>query len=82
MQLNIVQIGNSKGIRIPKAILDQCHIEDRVDLEVEDGRIILEPKKKTPREGWGKAFKAMANNQDDTLLIDDGVDIEADDWEW
>jgi antitoxin MazE len=82
MQLNVVQIGNSKGIRIPKAILEQCQIEDQVDLEVEDGRIILEPKKKTPREGWGKAFEAMATNQDDALLIDDSVDIEMDDWEW
>ena len=82
MQLNVVQIGNSKGIRIPKAILEQCQIEDQVDLEVEDGRIILKPKKKTPREGWGKAFEAMATNQDDALLIDDSVDIEMDDWEW
>jgi antitoxin MazE len=82
MQLNIVQIGNSKGIRIPKAILEQCRIEDQVDLEVENGRIILEPKKKTPREGWGKTFKDMASNEDDALLIDDNVDIEMDDWEW
>ncbi len=82
MQLNIVQIGNSKGIRIPKAILEQCQIEDQVDLEVENGRIILEPKKKTPREGWAKAFKDMRSNQDDALLIDDSVDIDSDDWEW
>ena len=82
MQLNIVQIGNSKGIRIPKAILEQCQIEDQVGLEVEDGKIILEPKKKTPRVGWEKAFEALASNQEDALLIDDSVDIEADDWEW
>lgn len=82
MQLNVVRIGNSRGIRIPKAILEQCQIGDQVDLEVEDGRIILEPKNKTPREGWGKAFKAMASNEDDALLIDDSVDIELDDWEW
>ena len=82
MQLNIVQIGNSKGIRIPKAILEQCQIEDQVGLEVEDGKIILEPKKKTPRVGWEKALEALASNQEDALLIDDSVDIEADDWEW
>jgi hypothetical protein len=51
-------------------------------MEVEDGKIILEAKKKSPREGWDKAFKAMAISQDDALLIDDSVDIEADDWEW
>ena len=57
MQLDVVQIGNSKGIRIPKAILKQCQIEDQVDLEVEDGKIILEARKKTPRKGWGKHSK-------------------------
>ena len=82
MQLDVVQIGNSKGIRIPKAILEQCQIEDQVDLEVEDGRIILESKKRMPRKGWEKAFKAMAKNQEDAPMIDDSVDIEADDWEW
>jgi antitoxin MazE len=82
MQLYVVQIGNSKGIRIPKAILKQCQIEDQVDLEVEDGKIILEARKKTPRKGWEKAFKAMATNQDDALLIDDNIDVEMDDWEW
>jgi len=80
--LNVVQIGNSKGIRIPKAILKQCQIEDQVDLEVEDGKIILKARKKTPRKGWEKAFKAMAPNQDDALLIDDNIDVEMDDWEW
>mgnify|MGYP001118373993 CR=1 FL=1 len=82
MQLDVVQIGNSKGIRIPKAILKQCQIEDQVDLEVEDGKIILEARKKTPRKGWEKAFKGMAINQDDALLIDDNIDVEMDDWEW
>jgi antitoxin MazE len=82
MQLDVVQIGNSKGIRIPKAILKQCQIEDQVDLEVEDGKIILEARKKTPRKGWEKAFKAMATSQDDALLIDDNIDVEMDDWEW
>lgn len=82
MQLDVVQIGNSKGIRIPKAILKQCQIEDQVDLEVEDGKIILEARKKTPRKGWEKAFKAMATNRDDALLIDDNIDVAMDDWEW
>ena len=82
MQLDVVQIGNSKGIRIPKAILKQCQIEDQVDLEVEGGRIILEARKKIPRKGWDKAFRVMAENQDDTLLIDDTIDVEVDDWEW
>ena len=82
MQVNVVQIGNSKGIRIPKAILDQCRIGDQVELEVEEGRIILEAIKRKPRAGWEEAFREMAENRDDALVVDDSIDLDMDQWEW
>ena len=82
MLLSVVPIGNSKGIRIPKAILEQCNIRDQIELEVENGRIILEPVRDSPRQGWDEAFREMAANNDDSLLIPDSIDIEMDDWEW
>lgn len=82
MLVPIVPIGNSKGIRIPKAILEQCNIGDRIELDVNDGRIILEPVRENPRRGWDDAFRQMASDGEDTLLIPDGVDIEMDNWEW
>ncbi len=82
MKLNIVQIGNSKGIRIPKVILDQCNINKEVDLEVENGKIILYPIYKKPRKYWDKKFKEMKKNQDDKLIIDDDIDLIMDNWEW
>jgi len=82
MLLSVVAIGNSKGIRIPKAILEQCNIRDQLELQVEGGRIILEPVRDNPRKNWGKAFQVMAANADDALLVadDDGIDME--DWDW
>lgn len=82
MLVSLVAIGNSKGIRIPKAILDQCNIRDQIDLEVREGRIILEPVSDQPRKGWNAAFQQMAANADDGLLLDDDIDIEMDDWQW
>ena len=82
MLLSIVQIGNSKGIRIPKAILDQCNIRDQIELEVEGDRIILEPVRDTPRKAWDEAFREMAVNNDDKLLISDAVELDMEDWEW
>jgi antitoxin MazE len=82
MQLSIVAIGNSKGIRIPKAILEQCNIRDQIELEVENGRIILEPVHVSPRRGWDEEFREMAANDDDSLLIPDSIEIEMDDWDW
>ena len=43
MLISVVAIGNSKGIRIPKAILEQCDIRDKIHLKVSGGRIVLEP---------------------------------------
>ena len=75
MKLNIITIGNSKGIRIPSAILKQCNIEKELDLEVKDNEIILKPAKNKPRDGWDNAFKLMRRRNDDALIIDDALDL-------
>jgi antitoxin MazE len=80
--VNVVRIGNSRGIRIPKPILDQCDIGSQVSLEIEDGRIVLTPVEDQPRKGWDEQFKRMHEHQDDTLLIDDAIGLDAEDWEW
>jgi len=82
MIINIVPIGNSRGIRIPKTILEQCDIENEVELEVENGKIIIEPIKRIPRKGWNESFSQMAKVKEDTLLVDDTIDLEMEDWEW
>lgn len=70
MKIPIIQIGNSKGIRLSKAILDKYDITDSVELIFEDGYIMLKPNVK-PRKGWGKAFQKMNKDGDDVLLISD-----------
>jgi len=75
MEINVINIGNSKGIRLPKAILEQYNISDTIELILEKGRIILKPKP-VPRKGWEKLFKQMSDNGDDKLIIDDVFDDE------
>lgn len=75
MQMDIIKIGNSKGIRLPLAVLKQCGIESIVELEVKDNCIIIKPVK-NPREGWAEAFSQMHQNNDDVLLIPDEIDNE------
>lgn len=70
MELSIVQIGNSKGIRLSKTILEKYDIKDTVEVILEKGFIVLKPKS-SPRKGWGKAFKKMHDRGDDNLLIND-----------
>ncbi len=56
----LVPIGNSKGIRLPKAILEAARLEDSVDLRVEDGKLIVTParKRRRPRAGWAESIQA------------------------
>lgn len=81
MEIQVINIGNSKGIRLPKAILEQYNINDTLELILEKGRIILKPTS-VPRKGWEKAFKQMHKNGDDTLLMDDVFEDETfEEWE-
>ena len=84
MKASIIKIGNSQGIRIPKAILSQCGFEDEVEFSIENNTLVIKPVK-TRRKNWDAAFAKMAENGDD-LLIDADLPVETDwdeaEWEW
>ena len=82
MKATIIPIGNSRGIRIPKAILEQCNINKEVSLEVKGNCIIIKPIKNKPRKGWDDYFKMMKEKKEDKLLINDQIDLEMEGWEW
>ncbi len=75
MELSIIKIGNSKGIRLSKSILNQLGIKDRVELIVKDDQLIIKPISKV-RDGWEDQFKQMAKLNDDQLLVPDIFDDE------
>lgn len=73
MEVDIIKIGNSKGIRIPSNILKKCGFGKKVVIEVNGNSITLTPARKS-REGWAEACKRMHANGDDTLLIPSDLD--------
>lgn len=81
MKANIVKIGNSQGIRIPKTVIEQCGFDVFVELKVIDNKLIISPPLK-PRDGWNEAFAIMHENKDDTLLENDTIQNDFDDKEW
>lgn len=84
MRTNIIRIGNSKGIRLPKAILEQCQLEDVVEIEVEGNTLIIR-RLHAPRANWSQAFADMAKNKDDTLLDPDArsaTEWDRGEWRW
>jgi len=70
MEVSVIKIGNSKGIRLSKTLLDKYKIQDTVEVILEKGQIVIKPLSR-PRKGWEKAFKRMSENGDDRLLIND-----------
>jgi antitoxin MazE len=82
MKARIVRIGNSQGIRIPKPLLEQSGLRDEVEIEVQDGQLIIRPAER-PRQGWEAAFQRMAEAGDDELLDPDVThEWDEEEWEW
>lgn len=76
MDISVISIGNSKGIRLSKTLLEKYQIKETVELVLEKNYIILKPKA-APRKGWDKAFKEMLENRDDKLVIPDVFEDES-----
>ena len=78
----VVKIGNSRGIRIPRALLEQVGLTDEVEMSIEGDRLIIHPVH-GPRQDWEGMFAKMANYGDDRLLDEDITSKwDEDDWEW
>ena len=82
IRARIVRIGNSRGIRIPKVWLEQLQLGEEVELSIQQDKLLVRRARVT-REGWGEAFRRMAQQQDDRL-VDRAVATHWDEeeWEW
>ena len=76
----IVQIGNSKGIRVPKMLLEHAQLPDEVELQAEQGRLIVRAARGA-RAGWAEAAKQIHERGEDQLL-DATTSSHFDDTEW
>ena len=68
MTISLISIGNSKGIRLSKTIIEKYNLQDSIELILEKDHIVLKPKTEA-RKGWDKAFKKMNENGDDKPLM-------------
>ncbi len=75
MEVSVVKIGNSRGIRFSKTIIERYNIRDNVELILEDGHIIIKPLPQ-PRKGWDEAFRDMHASGEDKLTLPDVFDEE------
>jgi antitoxin MazE len=78
----IVKIGNSQGVRIPKALIEQANLGEEVELLVEGDQLVLRSPRH-PRAGWGQDFARMAAEGEDQPVWPDFPNAwDEDGWEW
>ncbi len=82
MKTTLIAIGNSRGIRIPKPVIEQCGLSRQIEMTVQDRTLLIRAPRKA-RAGWKEAFARMAQHGDDKLL-DPPVSTRWDneDWQW
>jgi len=84
----LTKIGNSQGIRIPKPLIKQAHLENcQIELLITKDGLLLKPINNSPREGWRENIKkVISQNRDskDEGVLEDflDLDLESSEWEW
>jgi antitoxin MazE len=83
MKVKLVRIGNSRGIRIPKSVLEQCGFQEAADLRIEKNRLVL-VREHRPRQGWEEAFIAAGPSSNDELLVEalPSSTFDRENWQW
>ena len=84
MKVELVRIGNSRGIRIPKPLIEQCGFGDTVELHIEQNRLVI-ARDRPPRKDWRKSFAAASSLIDKDQLFLDAMPqnaFDAEEWTW
>jgi antitoxin MazE len=82
MKARIVRIGNSRGVRIPKPLIEQTGLGEDVEIMVRGNTLVICPAAR-PRAGWAEAFRSMAAHADDKLLDEPrATRWDEDEWQW
>lgn len=84
---SLIKIGNSQGIRLPKAIIKQAHLENvALEFEIVENGLLIKPVNNVCREDWeeniNKVLSESKNKKDEALLSDFLNDSDLDDYEW
>lgn len=84
MEVILTKIGNSKGIRLPKSILEQINFVSEASLEVVGNQLILTPIQRKPREGWIEKIRDIQNNsiKEENQIENIPTQFDNNEWEW
>jgi len=81
MKARLVRIGNSRGVRPPKAVIDQVGLDEHVELRVENDRVIITAVR-ARRAGWADAARRLAAESGGLLGAPSPTGFDEDEWRW
>ncbi|MEO6333424.1 MAG: AbrB/MazE/SpoVT family DNA-binding domain-containing protein [Pyrinomonadaceae bacterium] len=81
MKAQIIRIGNSQGVRIPKTMIEDGKLSGEVELELHEDGILIRSLRK-PRASWDTAFKAVSDIDDDQQVAALPTEFEKKEWQW
>ena len=82
MKARLVRIGNSRGVRLPKPLIEEAGLTEDVELQVQEGKIIISRVSRV-RERWAQAAKKLANREEDRLLDEPtATHFDIEEWNW
>lgn len=80
MRARLIRIGNSRGVRLPKPVIEQAGLQEEIDVQVRGGAVVISSRKR-PRAGWADAAREMRERGEDRLM-DAPTRTAFDDAEW
>jgi antitoxin MazE len=81
MKTKIVRVGNSRGIRLPKVLIEQAGLDEDVQLEVHGNTLVIRPLAST-RSGWAAAAAQLALAEEGLLDAFRPTNFDQDEWTW
>ncbi len=84
MKIQLIKIGNSRGVRIPKTMLEQCRLNGDLNIELRENEIVISSEH-NQRSGWDEAFKKARSLKENSMIDDDGINLSGWDekeWKW
>jgi antitoxin MazE len=81
VKAKLIKIGNSRGVRLPKALIEQVGLDDEVELSVEEQRLIITASS-APRTGWAEAARRLGATSKGLLDPATSTRFEDDEWRW
>lgn len=81
MKARLIRIGNSRGVRLPKLVIEEAGLQEEVEVRVSEGAVVITSPAK-PRAGWAEAAQKLHARGDDRLVETPATVFDEKEWRW